>query len=177
MESGYQTSFLTRQDIKRPILSSLSFLRAKLGANPSFGWWSLLEGKKILNKGHRWRVGDGKEIDIWKGPWIPQITNFNPRGGEVEGLHKVSQLIHEGQWNANLVRRLFDEEDTSRILAIPLSKFHVRDKMVWNHTKCGTYLTSSGYRSARDYKKDEGLRSKPVGESSTRDSEGELWSK
>ncbi|GAA0184711.1 hypothetical protein LIER_31999 [Lithospermum erythrorhizon] len=31
-----------------------SFTRAKLGANPSFGWRSLLEGHKVLLKGLRW---------------------------------------------------------------------------------------------------------------------------
>ncbi|GAA0164873.1 hypothetical protein LIER_29160 [Lithospermum erythrorhizon] len=44
------------------------FIHAKLGSNPSFGWRSLLEGRKVLATGIWWRVGDGQEIDIYKDP-------------------------------------------------------------------------------------------------------------
>ncbi|GAA0144626.1 hypothetical protein LIER_05022 [Lithospermum erythrorhizon] len=74
-----------------------SFMHAKLGTNPSFGWRSLFEGRKVLTMGIRWRVGDGKEIDIWKDPWIPRTIDFLPRGREAEGLRRVSQLINNGQ--------------------------------------------------------------------------------
>ncbi|GAA0158442.1 hypothetical protein LIER_15464 [Lithospermum erythrorhizon] len=120
-----------------------SFLHAKLGTNPSFGWRSLLEGRKILKRGVRWRVGNGKRIDIWKDPWIPRLTELDTRGMEVEGLHKVSQLIQEGNWHESLIGELFEEEDAKRILAIPLSRHHYPSKLVWDHTNSGIYLISS----------------------------------
>ncbi|GAA0155044.1 hypothetical protein LIER_12867 [Lithospermum erythrorhizon] len=123
------------------------------------------EPQKDFGQGVRWRVSDGKEIDIWKDPWIPRTMDFTARGEGVEGLNMVSQLLNNGQWNSDLVCNLFDKEDTERILSILLSKFHVRGKMVWHHTKCGNYLTSLGYISARASKKAEGLRNKPMGES------------
>ncbi|GAA0158174.1 hypothetical protein LIER_15269 [Lithospermum erythrorhizon] len=57
-----------------------SFSHAKLGANPSYGWRSLLEGRKVLEKGARWRIGDGRSINFWTEPWIPRKTNFHIRG-------------------------------------------------------------------------------------------------
>ncbi|GAA0185918.1 hypothetical protein LIER_33206 [Lithospermum erythrorhizon] len=151
-----------------------SFMHAKLGTNPSFKWRSLLEGRKVLTMGIRWRVGDGKKIDIWKDPWIPRTTNFLPRGREAEGLCRVSQLPNNGQWRKDLIPTLFDPEDTQRILAMPLSRYHIRDKIVWHHTNNGVYLTSLGYKSARALKRNGGLRCKPAGECSDGGGDGDV---
>ncbi|GAA0141775.1 hypothetical protein LIER_02840 [Lithospermum erythrorhizon] len=69
---------------------------------------------------------------------------------------------------------MLDAEDTKKILAIPLSRYDIHNKLVWHHTKCGIYLTSSGYNNAKDLKKIGELRSKPVGESSKRIGDGNL---
>ncbi|GAA0166031.1 hypothetical protein LIER_21282 [Lithospermum erythrorhizon] len=87
-----------------------SFMHANLGTNPSFGWRSLLEGRKILTMGIRWRVGDGKEIDIWNDPWIPRTSDFLPRGSESEGivwLHTNSgvYLTSSGYKSARALKR------------------------------------------------------------------------
>ncbi|GAA0175050.1 hypothetical protein LIER_28307 [Lithospermum erythrorhizon] len=50
-----QASLLYKR-LKGKYFRRSSFLHAKLGANPSFGWRSLLEGRKVLLKGVRWRV-------------------------------------------------------------------------------------------------------------------------
>ncbi|GAA0175469.1 hypothetical protein LIER_28636 [Lithospermum erythrorhizon] len=141
-------------------------MKTKLGANPSLGWRSLLEGRKVLTQGIRWRVRNEKEIDIWKDLWIPRTTDFFARDRKVEGLNKVSQFINNGQWNEELILDLFNEEDARKILAIPLSRSHIRDRVVWHHTNCGVYLTSSGYKSARELKRNGNGRSKPRDESS-----------
>ncbi|GAA0144625.1 hypothetical protein LIER_05021 [Lithospermum erythrorhizon] len=51
---------------------------------------------------------------------------------------------------------------------MPLSRYHIRDKIVWHHTNSGVYLMSSGYKSARTKKHNGGLHCKPAGESSDR---------
>ncbi|GAA0172759.1 hypothetical protein LIER_26518 [Lithospermum erythrorhizon] len=71
-------------------------IRAKLESNPSFGWRSILEGRKVLMEGVRWRVGDGKRIDVWKDPWVPRPGNFRLFGGGNRGVRMVSQLITNG---------------------------------------------------------------------------------
>ena len=48
-----------------------SFLSAKLGANPSFVWRSILAAQNILSQGMGCRVGDGKSISIVNDPWLP----------------------------------------------------------------------------------------------------------
>lgn len=38
---------------------------ASLGNNPSFVWQSLFSSKMVLKDGFRWRIGNGKDIDVW----------------------------------------------------------------------------------------------------------------
>ncbi|GAA0172462.1 hypothetical protein LIER_26285 [Lithospermum erythrorhizon] len=60
-----------------------SFIHAKLRAHPSFGWRSLLEGRRVLLKGLCWQVGDGRRIDIWTEPWGKTPgEGSNRRGGQ-----------------------------------------------------------------------------------------------
>ncbi|GAA0173764.1 hypothetical protein LIER_27312 [Lithospermum erythrorhizon] len=66
-----------------------SFLNAKVGSRPSFGWRSLLEGRKILLKGTRWRVGDGRSIDTWKEPWVPRDSDFFLRGDKPKWVNTI----------------------------------------------------------------------------------------
>lgn len=48
-----------------------TFMEAKIGSNPSFIWRSIYETQEIVKRNIRWRVGDGKSINIWQDPWIP----------------------------------------------------------------------------------------------------------
>ena len=40
--------------------------KALKGSNPSYLWSSLMDGKRVIDQGAYWRVGDGKSIDIWR---------------------------------------------------------------------------------------------------------------
>ncbi|GAA0176382.1 hypothetical protein LIER_29386 [Lithospermum erythrorhizon] len=139
----------------------------RVGSNPSFGWRSLLEGRRILSKGLRWRFGDGKSIDIWKDPWVPRRTDFMMRGLQMDGPQWVSQL-NKKEWDMAIVLEFLSEEDASRVLEIRLGKVTVRDRLVWNHTKSGTYTTSSGNITAREMRRNGELGGKFLGESSNR---------
>ncbi|XP_019163592.1 PREDICTED: uncharacterized protein LOC109159934 [Ipomoea nil] len=46
-----------------------SFLDAKLGANPSFIWSSLMATQDIIRKHSRWRIGNGSLTRIWGDNW------------------------------------------------------------------------------------------------------------
>ncbi|GAA0168701.1 hypothetical protein LIER_23360 [Lithospermum erythrorhizon] len=128
------------------------FLHAKLGLNPSFGWRSILEGRKVLLKGIRWRFGDGRSIDVWKDPWVPRLGNFRMFGGGSREPRLVSQLIVGGQWDTQNVVEVVAEEVAHDILAMPLIRVPARDKLIWHHTKCGNYLTAFGYKCAKEMK-------------------------
>ncbi|GAA0182268.1 hypothetical protein LIER_30348 [Lithospermum erythrorhizon] len=169
-----QTSLLYKV-LKGRYFRRSPFIHAKLGANPSFGWRSVLEGRKVLTKGLRWQIGDGKSIDMWKDPWVPRTIDFYLRGERVDRPRWVSQLMRNGQWIKEEVERCVEGEDSGRVLTIPLGLRGGRDKWVWHHTRCGNYLPSSGYKCARTMKKNGELRGKASGEVSSRDGEHRLW--
>ncbi|GAA0146449.1 hypothetical protein LIER_36319 [Lithospermum erythrorhizon] len=52
----------------------------------------------------------------------------------------------DGQWDKCKVERLLNTEEAQVVLTIPLSRRPSRDKLIWHYTKCGKYLTCSGYR-------------------------------
>ncbi|GAA0176896.1 hypothetical protein LIER_29624 [Lithospermum erythrorhizon] len=123
-----------------------SFLNAKLGANSSFGWGSILEGRKLLLKGVRWWFGDGRSIDMWKEPWVPPSTDFFLRGDQGDKPCWVSQLIRRGEWIEKAVGNIMEGDDLAKVLSLPLIHRGMEDKLIWNHNLCGHYLTSSGYK-------------------------------
>ncbi|GAA0184346.1 hypothetical protein LIER_31634 [Lithospermum erythrorhizon] len=158
-----------------------SFLNAKVGANPSFGWRSILEARKLLQKGVRWRIGDGISIVIWKEPWVPCSTDFHMADSIViwrigKGARWVSQLLRGGGvWNKEAVDNILDGEDLKKVMAIPLSHQGLQDKLIWRHTRCGQFLTSSGYKCAGEMKRNGKLRGKAKGEGSTREEGNREW--
>ncbi|GAA0184893.1 hypothetical protein LIER_32181 [Lithospermum erythrorhizon] len=91
-----------------------SFLNPNMSSNPTFGWRSLIEGKKVLSRGVRWRVGDGKGIDIWKDPWIPRRTNFKMRRARGDEPRWVSQLMLGNECDTHAVRRGFWKRRTRK---------------------------------------------------------------
>ncbi|KAL1330604.1 hypothetical protein AAHE18_12G121100 [Arachis hypogaea] len=76
-----------------------NFLKADMGSNPLWGWRSLLKGRKVLEKGVKWKIGRGRSVWIWEDPWIQNmptlatITQHNPESQ----LIWVEQLITRNQ--------------------------------------------------------------------------------
>lgn len=76
----------------------------------------------------------------------------------VRGL-KVCDLFVPGTnvWDATKVHYLFSSDDADNILAIPVPKNQVQDRIVWKYSLDGIYSAKSGYRfwqqQYSDYKK------------------------
>lgn len=47
-----------------------SVWESKVGNNPSFSWRSVRSSRDLVEKGTRWRIGDGKSVRIWKDAWM-----------------------------------------------------------------------------------------------------------
>ncbi|CAH9072880.1 unnamed protein product [Cuscuta epithymum] len=62
------------------------FLSAKIGYNPSFIWRSIFQTQEIIREGFKWRVGDGKLINVWRDPWLPDPENPRVTSQVPEGL-------------------------------------------------------------------------------------------
>ncbi|XVE81545.1 hypothetical protein DITRI_Ditri15bG0073400 [Diplodiscus trichospermus] len=47
---------------------------AGLGNNPSSTWHNIWRAKEVLDRGLRWRVGNGESIRTWYDKWLPTVT-------------------------------------------------------------------------------------------------------
>uniref|UniRef100_A0A803NGK5 Reverse transcriptase n=1 Tax=Cannabis sativa TaxID=3483 RepID=A0A803NGK5_CANSA len=65
--------------LKACYYTNSSFLEAKVGGYGSFMWRSILWGRKIIEKGVRWRVILGRDIHINEDKWIPRSSTFSLR--------------------------------------------------------------------------------------------------
>ncbi|XP_074377255.1 putative mitochondrial protein AtMg00310 [Apium graveolens] len=87
-------------------------LRAEQGHNPSFIWRSLMEAQQVLRQGMRWRVGNGKSIQILDQPWL--LTTENPyittttaalQGHTVDSLMCMDRM----EWDLDVVAGVLNE--------------------------------------------------------------------
>ncbi|WOH14253.1 hypothetical protein DCAR_0933770 [Daucus carota subsp. sativus] len=117
--------------------SDSHLLKASKGtAGSSFIWTGLFAAKEALFKGFRWVLGDGKAIVAVEDPWLRRKRDF-----KVENCHmyegrneKVSGLFLPGtkQWDVNLVKANFHDEDAQAILAVPIPQQEVGDRVAWS---------------------------------------------
>ena len=47
-----------------------------MGKCPSLAWKSLDFAQVIIQRGTTWRVGNGKDVKVWKDNWIPKPISF-----------------------------------------------------------------------------------------------------
>ncbi|KAF7112260.1 hypothetical protein RHSIM_Rhsim06G0236600 [Rhododendron simsii] len=88
----------------------------RLVTGPSSFFQKVFWGREVLRRGWRWRVGDGKAINLWSEPWIPRALSFKvlstpPMGSYLSPLpRKVSDLIDEErhEWNDSLFSAMVD---------------------------------------------------------------------
>lgn len=55
-----------------------SLLEVTVGHNPSYSWRSLTWGRDLLLTGLRWKVGNGRDINIFSSQWLPRPSTFRP---------------------------------------------------------------------------------------------------
>ncbi|XWS71095.1 hypothetical protein CRYUN_Cryun03dG0108200 [Craigia yunnanensis] len=113
-----------------------SFIEAKLGYNPSFVWRSLLERRKVIERGSIWRIGNGSKVHIWQHMWIPKPPTFKPSliPGQDNEMMFVSELIDHTirTWNEEFLHYCFFPEDANLIKNIALSRRVIEDKLIWS---------------------------------------------
>lgn len=134
--------------LKSRYYETTDFLEAELGSRPSYGWRSLLHGRKLLRKGLTKEIGNGKSMYVWidrwcdfgGGRWNPWMKN------PIVNLElKVGDLIHQetGEWNREFLEENFFHGDIEII-----TKLHTavgcEDYWCWKHNRSGEYTVKSG---------------------------------
>lgn len=102
-----------------------SFKNAGLGNNRSYVLRGILAAIDLVVDGCRVKVGTGASINIWTDPWIPEVDKAHVTTLMVPELQDttVCNLLknYSKEWDQDLIHDIFNAEDTSSILKIPLS--------------------------------------------------------
>jgi hypothetical protein len=142
---------LVSQILRAKYYTNSTILEAKLGANLSYAWRSILGACDILKEGLFCRIGNGEKTRIWGDKWVPISTTYAihsvPR--ELDGEAKVVELIDRDclGWNRGKLDNLFHPKEVNAILKVPIRP-HREDEIVWRDTPNGVFTVKSAYHGA-----------------------------
>ena len=148
------STYLLSRVLKAKYFPRRDFLDANFGHNPSYTWRSLWSTQNLLTIGHRWKIGDGSKINVWKMPWIRNLLSLKPSSMPLQNFEDltVNHLLDSNlnSWNTTLVRAIFTSSDVAAILAMPLYTRSTLDQRVWKPTFDGSYTVKFVYRICSD---------------------------
>ncbi|KAK2638558.1 hypothetical protein Ddye_026353 [Dipteronia dyeriana] len=129
-----------------------NFLSTKRGNSGSFLWISLIWGRLLLEKGSRWRIGNGRSVFVYKDRWILHLTTFKVFSPHVLGKDTVEADLKtaNGDWRADLIRDSFSLEEADVILGFPPCYSDLLDRLLWYFEKSSGFSVRSGYWLARN---------------------------
>ncbi|CAN0876335.1 Putative ribonuclease H protein At1g65750 [Linum grandiflorum] len=140
---------------KSKYYSTGDLLDAELGHHPSFIWRSLWNTKPLLSRGLRWKIGDGRNINVWTDPWLKDDDNLrvetpiNPTWSHL----KVADLFipYTTKWNEPLLTSIFLDRDTRAVMSLPPPNSSGEDRRIWHYSINGQYTVKSPYRVYMDH--------------------------
>ncbi|KAJ9136337.1 hypothetical protein P3X46_033428 [Hevea brasiliensis] len=131
-----------------------SFLESHIGSNPSWGWKSIMSGRRVIEKGVRWQVSNWQSVLCKVDNWVP---NCFPNPPKVKPQHDesvvwVKQLMNDSEpsWDIHQLKENFVEEDVNNILVIAIVIFRRDDQITWHFTRHGKFVVRSGCFVAKD---------------------------
>ena len=143
----------------------------------SFAWKSILKGRDTIQKGVKWRVGNGWSIKVFKDHWLPceGSGRFLSLPLDHDPDQKVADLIDHKLhcWNSELVGDIFLPLEAKVILAIPLSLIDTPDRLFWPMNRSGVYTVKSGYKLLRAC--DDSESPGPSNQSGNREVWKQIW--
>ncbi|KAF4404808.1 hypothetical protein G4B88_006194 [Cannabis sativa] len=114
-------------------------------------------GKKIIQAGYRWRIGNGYSVRVLDDPWLPRPVTFKiyDKPPLPDHLHVIDLKKGNGEWDEEFVRAVFNPTDAELILQMATSECDIEDKILWHYSKDGEYSVRSGYLMSDKKKRKE----------------------
>ena len=84
----------------------------------SYVWKSILYGRDVIEKGVRWRIGDGCMVKIWQHHWLP-IKHPTRISSPLKSMESATMdlLINANtrSWNSSIIDGLFAPNEAALI--------------------------------------------------------------
>lgn len=71
-------SSLMAQVLKAKCFPNELFSKARKQGNAPSIWKGIWDSRCILERGSRWRIGNGQNLSVWTDRWISKLTTFKP---------------------------------------------------------------------------------------------------
>ncbi|CAL2267792.1 unnamed protein product [Prunus armeniaca] len=122
-------------------------LHDNCGRGSFWGWKGIIQGRKVLEAGLRWRIGNWKIVRISEDGWLPKPYAFKVLSRHPDMPHRVMDLIDPEVriWQRDLIQRYFTLEEAQLILPMVISWWGCPDRQIWHFIKHGRYTVKSGY--------------------------------
>lgn len=125
-------------------------LQACKGSDTNFIWTGIWEAKENLKGGFRWVLGDGKEIQIFKDPWLKGKMDFRVEDSHLNIIRdeNVCFYFHPNSktWDVHKVEQDFHNDDSRLILQTRIPQNDVKGRLAWTGSDKGIYTAKSGYK-------------------------------
>jgi hypothetical protein len=99
-------------------------------------WRSIEHGLELLKKGVVWRIGDGKQINIWRCNWLPRDNGLRVTGKRhayrLKWVHQLWNASRTG-WNVQVLNRVFWDHDIEVIRKLKIPGGQFEDVLAWHY--------------------------------------------
>lgn len=149
LETSFKPKLTVHKAFRSKYFRNGNILTVELGNNPSWGWCSIMEGRKVIEKGLRWKLDNENYIRVYHDLRSPidypfKMPSHIPND---PSIYLVKNLIAEdGNRNEELIRLKFLVEIADHILFMQLSSS--TDELEWCLSNKGKHTVDSGYKVA-----------------------------
>ena len=95
----HDTNSLFYHVFKAKLFPNTSVMEAKIPANASCAWRSIMRGRDVIKRGSRWRISSGNLVHISGDNWLPIKANLKLLSPHIEDstITLVNDLIDHEQ--------------------------------------------------------------------------------
>lgn len=127
-----------------------TFFNASVGYRPSYIWRSFLAVKELVQKGCKWNIGDGRNVNVWEDFWLANHRRLGPKPDSCEVVY-VRDLLNDAgdDWNRELLFSLFPHDVVNKISCCFVSQSSP-DTIYWLNSSHGQFSCKTAYFLALD---------------------------